>query len=115
MAGRGSKPGERRGGRQKGTGNKVSTDVKTALLDALHAAPGGAAGFFSSLRESDPKAFATLVGKLLPQTRELTGAQGDRLIPDRPVDDLELAKRIAYELTRAEILLNETGPGGVKP
>jgi hypothetical protein len=28
MAGRGSKPGERRGGRQKGTPNKVTADVR---------------------------------------------------------------------------------------
>lgn len=30
MAGRGSKPGERRGGRQKGTPNKATKDIKTA-------------------------------------------------------------------------------------
>lgn len=28
MAGRGSKPGERRGGRQKGTRNKITADIK---------------------------------------------------------------------------------------
>lgn len=30
MAGRGSKPGERRGGRQKGTPNKATSDIKAA-------------------------------------------------------------------------------------
>lgn len=30
MAGRGSKPGERRGGRQKGTSNKATADIKAA-------------------------------------------------------------------------------------
>ncbi len=31
MAGAGAKPGERRGGRQKGTPNKITADIKAAL------------------------------------------------------------------------------------
>jgi len=32
MAGKGSKPGERRGGRQKGTANKITASMKEAFL-----------------------------------------------------------------------------------
>lgn len=37
---RGSKPGERRGGRQKGTPNKIPSDLKVMILGALDKAGG---------------------------------------------------------------------------
>jgi len=37
---RGSKPGERRGGRKRGTPNKFTADVKAMILGALDAAGG---------------------------------------------------------------------------
>lgn len=40
MAGKGSKPGERRGGRTKGTPNKLTSDVKAMILEALDKAGG---------------------------------------------------------------------------
>lgn len=64
MARGGSKPGERRGGRQKGTPNKATADVKAAILTAFHKA--GGAEYLARVAEEDPKTFCTLLGKVLP-------------------------------------------------
>ena len=62
------------GGRQKGTQNKATTAVKAALLRALQAGEeDGGERFFGELRESDPKTFAALVGKLIPTESQVTG------------------------------------------
>jgi hypothetical protein len=45
----GSKPGERRGGRQKGTPNKVTRTLREAILQALDEA-GGEGGAVAYLR-----------------------------------------------------------------
>ena len=45
MAGRGPKPGERRGGRVKGGKNKITVSVKEALIGALNAGDGAEAFF----------------------------------------------------------------------
>ncbi len=62
------------GGRQKGTPNKVTGDVKNMILTALTDA-GGVSYLIE--RANDPKtasAFLTLVGKVLPL--QVTGADG---------------------------------------
>lgn len=112
---RGAAPGERRGGRQKGTPNKISASVKEALLEALHAGDGAVA-FFTSLKENDAKTFAHLCGKMLP--RELTGAGGKELIPQKPDSywdtwegQLELGRRVAWTLTKADRALKELEKG----
>jgi hypothetical protein len=65
------------GGRQPGTQNKASVKVKAALLAALEAdAEDGGEEFFSGLRVSDPKTFATLVSKLIPTEQKLS-SDGD--------------------------------------
>lgn len=54
-------------GRPKGSPNKVTKAVKDALRGALEAShEDGAEGFFLMLAKDDPKTFATLVGKLIP-------------------------------------------------
>jgi len=63
MAGRGAKPGERRGGRKKGTPNKTTSSVKAAILDALNDGDG-AVEFFKKLKKDDIKTFANLCGRL---------------------------------------------------
>ena len=68
----GSKPGERRGGRQKGTPNKLTADVKEMILGALHEVGGMA--YLARQADENPTAFLTLVGKVLPL--QLTG-KGD--------------------------------------
>jgi hypothetical protein len=66
----GSKPGERRGGRQKGTPNKVTRALKDAILLALEEAggEGGSVAYLRSQANLSPGAFLALVGKVLPLT-----------------------------------------------
>ena len=61
MAGRGSKPGERRGGRQKGTPNKITTDMRQAIVEAFEK-KGGVAW----LETLDDKTFSVLAAKVIP-------------------------------------------------
>ena len=83
MAGRGSAPGERRGGRQKGVPNKNTSLLKGAILQAAAAVgedekgKGGLQGYCKKLAKEQPKAFASLMGRVLP-----TQVTGD---PDNPV------------------------------
>lgn len=61
---RGSKPGERRGGRQKGTPNKMTAAIKEMVVDALNQA--GGTEYLLIQANDNPTAFLTLVGKVLP-------------------------------------------------
>ena len=54
------------GGRQKGSPNRLTTDLKDMILGAL-AAEGGQSYLERQAREN-PVAFLTLVGKILPLT-----------------------------------------------
>jgi hypothetical protein len=109
---RGAAPGERRGGREKGTPNKISGKVRDALWEALEA-DGGPVEYFRELRQTEPKSFAQLVGKLLPQARELSGPDGEGLFEEplsrreELMSDLELARRIAFVLNAGEHALGE--------
>jgi hypothetical protein len=77
----GSKPGERRGGRQKGTPNKTTAALKDAILTAaeLCGADGkgkdGTVGYLTYVAKTDVKAFAGLLGKVLPL--QLAGKDGE--------------------------------------
>ena len=71
----GVRPGERRGGRQKGTPNKFSGDVKNMILAALD--KKGGVDYLAEQADANPAAFLSLVGKVLPMT-----VQGDA---DNPV------------------------------
>jgi hypothetical protein len=66
----GSKPGERRGGRQRGTPNKVTRTLREAILLALEEAggEGGAVAYLVSQAKLSPGAFLGLIGKILPLT-----------------------------------------------
>lgn len=66
---RGSKPGERRGGRQKGTPNKTTAILKDAVLGAFDAV--GGQQYLETVARDDPKTFCTLLGKVLPT--QITG------------------------------------------
>jgi hypothetical protein len=83
---RGSRPGERRGGRQLGTPNKLSGDVKAMILAALDEA--GGAEYLLMQARTNPQAFMTLVGKVLPM--QVQGDVGGKLIIEwakEPVKD----------------------------
>jgi len=66
-------------GRPKGVPNKITTDLKRAILEAAEAAggAGGTAGYLTKQATSNPAAFMTLLGKVLPTT-----VVGD---PDNPL------------------------------
>lgn len=76
MAVRGSKPGERRGGRQKGTPNKTTALLKDAILQAAEKAGGkdGLTGYLRAQALANPGPFMSLLGKVLPM--QITG-EGD--------------------------------------
>ncbi len=69
---KGSRPGERRGGRKKGTPNRFPAqrlaDLRTAILEALDKAGGkeGAVGYLSNLAVTNSSAFASLLGRVIP-------------------------------------------------
>lgn len=83
MAGR--KPGgPKTGGRKKGTPNKVTADVKAMVLTALDKA--GGVDYLLTQARSNPNAFLTLVGKVLPMT-----VAGDKDNPLEVVTRFKLA------------------------
>lgn len=76
--GRGSKPGERRGGRKAGTPNKVTGALKDMILQAL--ANVGGTEYLMTQATANPNAFLTLVGRVLPlQVKE--GGDDPRVPP----------------------------------
>ena len=85
----GSKPGERRGGRQKGTPNKVShetmLEIRAAILEAGRQAGGkeGMVGYLTWLAKENSSAFASLLGKILPAQVEGPSEGGAHIIEFR--------------------------------
>lgn len=69
---RGSAPGERRGGRQKGTPNRITADIKTAILGAFTKV--GGEDYLALQARENPQAFMTLLGKVLPT--QVSNAEG---------------------------------------
>jgi hypothetical protein len=61
---RGSRPGERRGGRKKGTPNKTTRALKDMILQALEDA--GGVKYLKRQARENPAAFLTLIGKIVP-------------------------------------------------
>ena len=61
--------------------NKHTRNVRDALVRALEAAAeDGGEEFFTDLRASDPKTFATLVSKLIPALTRVTGDEGGPVV-----------------------------------
>jgi hypothetical protein len=83
-----SLPGERRGGRQKGTPNKADATIKEMVIKALHHA--GGVDYLARQAEQNPVAFMGLVGRVLPL--QVTGESGGPVhitfewAPATPVD-----------------------------
>lgn len=59
-----SKPGERRGGRKKGTPNKTTGALKEMILQAL--SESGGVEYLREQAIAEPKAFLSLLGRVLP-------------------------------------------------
>lgn len=81
MAGKGR---PKTGGRQKGTTNKLTADVKAMVLEALDQA--GGVSYLLTQAQSNPNAFLTLVGKVLPMT-----VAGDKDNPIQIATNFKLA------------------------
>ena len=75
MAGPG---GPKTGGREKGTPNKISSDVKAMVLAALDSA--GGEGYLVAQAHDNPRAFLSLLARIIPT--QVTGADGKDLIPE---------------------------------
>lgn len=73
MAGKGSAPGERRGGRQKGTPNHITANLKSMILAALDGV--GGEKYLRRQADENPTAFMTLIGKLIPIDVDVTKTQ----------------------------------------
>lgn len=69
----GSKPGERRGGRQKGTPNKLTRSIIDAIDHAFEQV--GGSSYLERVAKDDPKAFCALLGRRIPKDVNL-GVQG---------------------------------------
>lgn len=68
--------GKKTGGRQKGSPNKVTKQLKDTILQALDEAGGVA--YLKQTALDHPGAFLTLVGKVLPL--QVTGEGGGALV-----------------------------------
>ncbi len=66
----GKSAGNRGKGRPKGVPNKITADLKRAILEAAEMAggDGGTAGYLARQAEENPAAFMSLLGKVLPTT-----------------------------------------------
>lgn len=56
--------GKKFGGRKKGTPNKTTQDMKSAILEAFERA--GGADYLTMLAADEPRTFVTLLAKVLP-------------------------------------------------
>ena len=63
------------GGRKKNTPNKLTSELKDMILNALNTVGGEA--YLVKCAENNPQAFLTLVGKVLPL--QVTGKDGQDL------------------------------------
>ena len=72
--------GQKTGGRQKGTPNKITGELKEMILTALDQAhEGGAVEYLKAQASANPTAFLTLVGKVLPLQVNAGGPDGGPL------------------------------------
>ncbi len=96
MAGPGSPPGVRYGGRQKGTPNKLTATVREMIIAALEKVGGQA--YLEQQAKENPVAFMTLVGKVMPT--EVVGKDGKDLLPPIKVGFVSIddARRMAFVL-----------------
>jgi hypothetical protein len=84
------------GGRQAGTPNKITTDVRAMVLAALDRA--GGEGYLLAQAHDNPKAFLSLIGRIIPT--QITGKDETPLIPERAADPDRIAAML-LSLVRA--------------
>ena len=71
--------GQKTGGRQKGSINKINADVKGMIVGALNS--GGGQKWLETQMEENPTAFMSLIGRIIPTT--LQGDKENPLFPSR--------------------------------
>lgn len=81
MAGRGSRPGERRGGRKKGTPNKLTATVKECFEQVFKDLQADPAKPYHLARwaESEPREFYKVAARLIPS--EIKGEVDVKVTP----------------------------------
>lgn len=97
-----AKGGPRAGaGRPKGVKNKVTRDIKEAVLQAFE--EGGGKGWLMQQMIENPTAFMTLIGKIIPTQvqAEMTGKDGGP-VQTITVNPSELSSATLTELMRAK-------------
>lgn len=83
----GSKKGERRGGRKKGTPNRLTRSVKEAIFESFKTL--GGAKYLVQLARKDPRSYSQLLGRIIP-----TEVAGEiNLTHERALEELEAAAR----------------------
>jgi hypothetical protein len=123
--------GAKFGGRKKGTPNKLTRDIKEAILNAFEKV--GGEDYLVILAKEDPKTFAALLGKVLPvqvqaELKAETGitlqvVSGIERTPDAPTIDGEAfevlplpeAQTPLSELTEPVQSTHEKGPPPGEP
>lgn len=101
MRERGSTPGERRGGRKRGSPNKITGALREMIRGAL--AAKGAQAWLEKQADKNPVAFMALLGKILPM--QLTGAEAirwEREVRDYTEDELKAIISAGQEPASAE-------------
>ena len=88
----GKRPGS---GRKKGGTNKITSDVKQAILEAFNAL--GGVEYLCAVAREDPKAFCALLGKLIPA--KVAGDDDNPLVLHATIDRPPSETR---ELARAD-------------
>jgi hypothetical protein len=73
------KGGPKTGGRKRGTPNKLTTDLKSAILGAFAAVDGQA--YLERVARDDPRVFCALLGRVLPITSTNTNIN---ITPEKP-------------------------------
>ena len=75
--------GKKHGGRKKGTPNRTTQDMKSAILEAFERA--GGADYLTMLAKDEPRTFVTLLAKVLPN---------ENINENRNVDVTEMTARL---------------------
>lgn len=83
-------------GRKPGSRNLTSQKLKEIVFEALQQQEGGAIGYLKAQAVQEPRAFLSLLGKLLPT--QITGEDGD---PVR-ITQIELVPLVAAAAAHQE-------------
>lgn len=105
---RGSRPGERRGGRQKGVPNKLTADIKETIIEAFGKLGGVA--YLEKVGRENPQVFCALLGKVLPSQLQHSGVVGSYAAQPIPVEQRD--SDALASAARASAVGHQNGSGG---